>query len=131
MNKKDKRYDRKMKFYKYLAKALGLKVGDKIKYGEANFILNQNYVLHNEEKGYDVSMLDLIDDDFEILPPKKKVGELKCCDFTCDNCPLRIIDCSSVASKKIYDILEDFNKAYNDQEIYDIIKKRLDKEVEE
>ncbi len=119
-----------MKFYKYLAKALGLKVGDRIKYGEANFILNQNYVLHNEEKGYDVSMLDLIDDDFEILPPKKKVGELRCCDFTCENCPLAIINClCDKPSDSLYKVLSTINEIHQDQEIYDVIKKRLDKEV--
>ena len=122
-----------MKFtYEDLAKAMGLKVGDRIKCADNIYVLNNDYTIRNEEE-YDVYVLYLIDKDFEILPPKKKIGELKCDGFRCEKCPLRVLNHSVRHSdrEKLYDILENFNELFHDQEIYDIIKKRLDKEVED
>ena len=76
--------------------------------------------------------------DFEILPKPKRVGDLKCNEFDdCSKCPLRSI-CSiliyDVVDITFYEILEKYiksGKSSFDQEIYDFLKARLDKEVEE
>ena len=71
-------------------------------------------------------------DDWEVMEePKKKIGELGCCDIACENCPLNVLQCYSGNSKhSLYEKIE-LSKIRQDQEIYDIIKKRLDKEIEE
>lgn len=123
-----------MKFtYEDLAKAMGLKVGDRIKHNEIKYKIDDSYWLRCEITKRNISIIFLINEEFEILPPKKKVGELKCDDFQCEKCPLRSLNRSvkSSVQEELYDILEKFNEKYHDQEIYDIIKKRLDKEVEE
>ena len=71
------------------------------------------------------------------LPKKKHVGDKKCLDFKdCKDCPFKVIDCLEADDKKIhiytlYDILDIWFQLYKDQEIYEILKARLDKEVEE
>lgn len=124
-----------MKFtYEDLAKAMGLKVGDRIKWSGQIYTLNSDFYVFNEKnKSIEVRLSRLIDYDFEILPPKKKVGELRCNDFTCGTCPFNLINCDGRKSTRetLYDILKRYNVHYKDQEIYDIMKKRLDKEVEE
>lgn len=97
-----------------------------------------------------------IDLEYEILPRPKRVGDLKC-GFkkelggigSCTTCPVRII-CGHYTCKDelgagdtLYEYLETYKKKikeeyddededYNDfdQEIYDLLKARLDKEVE-
>lgn len=123
-----------MKFtYEDLAKAMELKVGDRIKCHEEKYIIDGNYWLRGEITKRNISIIFLINEEFEILPPKKKVGELKCNDLACDKCPFRPLLCpiEGLTGENLYDTLENFNEEYHDQEIYDIFKKRLDKEVEE
>ena len=74
--------------------------------------------------------------DFEILPRPKRVGELKCGELECQECPLRTIRCDKddidIKDCSLYYILESvLVGAEFDQEIYDLLKARLDKEVEE
>lgn len=67
-----------------------------------------------------------------LLPRPKRVGDLKCDDFECTDCPLKYICClcdwDFKTNNNLYNILELFN--CDDQEIYDLLKVRLDKEVE-
>ena len=60
----------------------------------------------------------------------KKVGELKCTDISCAGCPLRVISCVSAPNRTLYEML-DLSEVDTDPEIYEILKKRLDREVEE
>ena len=80
----------------------------------------------NYEIGY------ILDADFEILPRPKRVGDLKCDEFECCDCPLNYIcnlnDWGFSLSNSLYGILELFN--CDDQEIHDLLKARLDKEME-
>lgn len=68
-----------------------------------------------------------------LLPKPKRVGELKCDDFECCDCPLQYICCLNdwgfATNNNLFNILELFN--CNDQEIYDLLKTRLDKELNE
>lgn len=127
-----------------LMKAMGLKVGDRVKFLDDIWVVkyDENEVhevyLHRKYGGYDqiLWLTELIDKDIEILPQPKKVGDLQCKDFKCDNCPLKVlITCNPYngRSKKLFDNLAKWTSAYGtfDQEIYDILKARLDKEVEE
>ena len=51
-----------------------------------------------------------------------------CTDTKCYKCPLRVIDCDNFGSN-LYESLDLWFKKYNDQEIYNVIKSKLDKEV--
>ena len=123
-----------------LMKAMGLQVGDKIKYGaifgvisrdEDNEIMLEIYNQKNEYCG-DTPLYELMGREYSILPRPKRVGDLKCSDFKgCDGCPL----CSNITphygEQTLYEILKEWLDKTNDQEIYDLLKKRLDKEVED
>lgn len=129
-----------------LMKAMGLVVGDYIRIGTKE--LEKYTFLVGDEDGlmliyedYEYPICYLLDRDFEILPKPKKVGDLKCWEIGGSiNCPLRFIcDCSisndSISTKDnltLYQILKlKSDNSYQDQEIHDLLKKRLDKEVEE
>jgi hypothetical protein len=121
-----------MKFTsKDLMKAMGLAVGDTIK------LNGKTHTFTAKKDGTLICknvLKQLIDQDFEILPRPKRVGDLKCEELTCATCPLRAINCGNIATsvkKTLYEILGNFFPEYQDQEIYDLLKARLDKEVEE
>ena len=119
-----------MKFTnKDLAKAMGLKVGDRIKVSDMVFEVNGDYLLI-DEKNYTHSLLILIGKDFEIVHPKKKLGEKLCKEMVCDNCPLCKITCMYRYYKTLYEVLDNWYERFQDKELYDILKARLDKEVE-
>ena len=113
-----------------LMKAMGLQVGDTI-------ILNgKTHTFKTDKSGkllYKNVLKMLIDVDFDILPRLKRVGDLKCDDFECTDCPLQYICClcdwSFKTNNNLFNILELFN--CNDQEIHDLLKARLDKELKE
>lgn len=133
-----------MKFTsKDLMKAMGLQVGDRVEVGSLVGIIKNDsednkitVELYNENKWYGTDFLyKLVDKEIEILPRPKRVGDLKC-DKECNTCPLKIlcradmINSENVAT--LYILLEPFkDRDYFDQEIYDLLKARLDKEVEE
>lgn len=123
---------------------LGLKVGDKIRINDKpdNYIIELNECsipcVKDEYTKIRFEMTYLINRKVEILPQPKRVGNLKCSnEIGCIECPLKILcsrdllDFRFVGS--LYSILEKFKEDETcfDQEIYDILKARLDKEVEE
>lgn len=127
---------------KDLVKAMRLTVGDKIKVSfeftdEEIFEITESvqgaiYLQAINDFYSQADLGDLIDKKFEIIQRPKKIGELKCDELTCEKCPLRTINCSNVSTsveKTLYQILENFLPVYHDQEMYDLLKARLDKEV--
>ena len=125
-----------------LMKAMGLQVGDKIRINDGNiFKVISEDTIRSIESEYCTCLCYIIDHDFEILPKPKRVGDLKCWEIGGTiNCPLRFIcDCSvsnnSISTKDnltLYQILKlKSDNSYQDQEIHDLLKTRLDKEVEE
>lgn len=115
-----------------LAKAMGLKVGDRIKLenGEIAEVI-EDYDLwfeSSELKRY--GLYTISGQNFEILPRKKKVGEKLCMDFDCNKCPLFVINCNNSINSSLYEKLEQTFADVNDDELYNILKARLDKEVE-
>lgn len=125
-----------------LMKAMGLQVGDRISTITANgapTIYDINKIsgsIFYEKEGNVYSLINLIDREYEILPKPKRVGDLMCDCQSCANCPLRMIDCfdefgNDFSNMTLYEILNFKNEDNNDQEIYDLLKARLDKEVEE
>lgn len=122
-----------------LMKAMGLKVGDRVKmpFGmdEAVCKLNDNYQLCFEDVDNYLTLENLLNKEYEILPAPKRVGDLKCneikeCKLKGKKCPLTPV-CIFIG-KTPYERLEIWKESeYFDQEIYDILKNRLDKEVEE
>ena len=113
-----------------LAKILGIKIGDKIKYtnGEVADVI-KDYIL--DFKHWRIGLHILVDEDFEIVRPKKKVGEKLCDENYCDCCPLNIINyCLGLDYLRLYEILDRWYENYKDDEIYNILKSRLDKEIE-
>ena len=133
-----------------LMKAMGLQVGDRVK---VNFISNMfqetliyevvddkifvNQIHLKAVNTNDFIMIDLnylVNIDFEILPSPKRVGDLKCGEYgehNCASCPIRAICCSDEYNEEtLYSKLELSHKYAKDQEVYDLLKARLDKEVE-
>ena len=64
------------------------------------------------------------------IPKKKHVGDLQCEDVDCKDCPLYAIHCFPNPDT-LNVVLEKWLEVYGDKEIYEILKARLDKEVEE
>lgn len=118
-----------MKFTnKDLADVMGLKPGDKIKVWKTIFILNDEYKFISDN-GYPASPAIFIDEEFEILPPVKRLGDKLCMDFDCNKCPLFVINCDNSINSSLYEKLEQTFVDVNDDELYNILKTRLDKEV--
>lgn len=115
-----------------LAKSMGLKVGDKIivnwPKGNKIYKITEYYELRDQEDFY-IRLTEIINQDYEILPRKKKVGELICKEVGCTHCPLYKFMCRGNSSDDLYTILSKNYK--DDKEAYDLLKARLDKEVEE
>lgn len=114
-----------------LAKTIGIKIGNRIKFftGEIATVV-EGYQLdfpHSLRTGLHY----LIDGEFEILPPIKKVGEQFCEDLLCCKCPLWGISCGIKSRNTLYDKLNRWNENYKKKEVYDILKTRLDKEVKD
>ena len=125
-----------------LMKAMGLQVGDRVKHLGIVWTVHYNddlihcIYLHTyyDEKWHRLNLFELFDKEYEILPKPKRVGDLKCGEKSCKTCPLRMIGCRNIATSTkntLYQILEKYSKEYQDQEIYDLLKSRLDKVVQE
>lgn len=126
-----------------LMKAMGLAVGDKviIKVEEtnvideiiiekriANIVSDNNFGVGLECNTVVVPIERLINKWFEILRPMR-VGDLKCSN-DCKNCPLRsVCNFNDYQGKNLYEVFE-LTIIHDDQEIHDLLKARLDKEVQ-
>ena len=128
-----------------LMKAMGLQVGDTIKYDTDiwQLMYDENHKIYMfvllRDSSQCFAPTYLVDQDFEILPRPKRVGELTCDEqgiISCNNCPIKSI-CSLTdlgCRQTLYEFLEDYKNNHKesfDQEIYDLLKARLDKEVNE
>ena len=138
-----------MKFTsKDLMKAMGLQVGDKIKSNGVLYLVCENdededigthtiyrYYLRNINKIGMIMLEDLIGEEYEILPRPKRVGDLKCEEIdNCRKCPLHYICFIKIDQKNdMNTTLEQMLNSFtiDDQEIYNLLKARLDKEVKE
>ena len=112
-----------------LMKAMGLQVGDTI------ILDGKTHTFTTKKDGTLICknvLKQLIDQDFEILPRPKRVGDLKCEDFNeCAKCPFKYYHVAGhYKEQTLYEILKDWLNKTEDQEIYELLKKRLDKEVE-
>jgi hypothetical protein len=123
-----------------LIKAMGLSVGDKVKVTFKDDTIeeyeiikydNGNIILHDDFHGYDDHIGYLIDQEIEILPRPKRVGDTLC-KQDCSGCPLIALQCfgDETKNKPLYEVLQQTLPNYLDQEIHDLLKARLDKEVE-
>lgn len=118
-----------------LMKAMGLQIGDTIK------LNGKTHTFTTKKDGTLICknvLKQLIDQEIEILPKPKRVGDLKCKNYKCAECPLRFSKCTDCDiayqyddNATLYEILEAINVYLPDQEIYDLLKARLDKVVEE
>lgn len=130
-----------------LMKSMGLAVGNKVKVKtydnfeetfETYEVMQKagDTYLQSIDCGFIDSFAYLIDQDFEILPRPKRVGDLKC-DGKCPLCPC-IYVCNeevNAVDKTLYEVLEKGIATYTkipkklNGDIYNVIKARLDKEV--
>lgn len=117
-----------------LAKSMGVKVGDiiKVNWSKGNKIykITEYYELRDQEDFY-IRLTEIINQDYEILTPKKKLGEKLCMNFDCNKCPLFVINCDNSINSSLYEKLEQTFADVNDDELYNFLKSRLDKEIEE
>ena len=96
----------------------------------------EGYILVDPD-GYTLKFGDLVDDEFILHKPKKKVGETCCCDYMhCGDCPLCVLNCNCVAKDgrwPLYRLLNEVCSIYDmksDNPIYKAFRTELDKEVE-
>ena len=126
-----------------LMKAMGLSVGDRVMVLEQIWTVEidnefDKVFLYNQYDG-GLFLEKLLNNEYEILPRPKRVGDLKCGSFDgCDyGCPLCWICCHYDSKMRkdhnddttLYEVLQNFSFD-DDQEIHDLLKARLDKEVE-
>ena len=118
-----------------LMKTMGLQIGDKVKIvgGTSYEVVLYNDILQIkgiENQGVLLNLYSLLNVEFEILPKPKRVGDLKCVnECKCTKCPIKTI-CNGAWETTLYKILDYWKDSDNfDQEIYDLLKTRLDKEV--
>lgn len=117
-------------------KGLGVEPNEEFKikeYGNIKYSINEDLILTSFDCVTSPNifrMLLLNPEKIIKLPKKKHVGDLKCEDTECKYCPLYGIHCFPT-NDNLYNILEKWLEVYKDKEIYNIIKARLDKEVEE
>ena len=126
-----------------LMKAMKLQVGDKVKVKYETLDDQKIYETYEikqcedriylENDNYQECMEFLVDTDYDILPRPKRVGDLKCDAIGgCDHCPLSILaGCYAIELDTLYSNLKQLCDMHNDQEIYNLLKARLDKEVNE
>ena len=130
-----------------LMKAMGLQVGDRVKVKSLLTIgEDEIYTIDNtggfcllDKDGEHQNILKLMERDYELLPRPKRVGDLKCDDIPhsdCTTCPIKILclDYGDTNNQSFYEILKDYKSKsgeHFDQEIHDLLKARLDKEVKE
>lgn len=95
--------------------------------------IDEDLIIEDEEGFFRNKLLrPILTGQYKIIkqPKKKHVGDLICKELECRNCPLYSINCDTGDSySNLYKILEFHYKQFKDKEIYDLLKKRLDKEV--
>lgn len=125
-----------------LMKAMGLQVGDRIKIEKSDciYIIDDEYkMIHENGLASNFSYMSikgLIDLEVEILPRPKRVGDTLCKEciskLGCRECPIQAICKGDWDNATLYKILQYWKESDSfDQEIYDLLKARLDKEVKE
>ena len=129
-----------MKFTsKDLMTTMGLKKGDTIRIAATGLLFSEDIVCkvcsdNNaawlETKDSKISLDSLIGMEFKIISDVP--GHALCRDTDCSKCPLRMLDCTDycgdrMQDKTLYEILDYQNTFYQDKEIYDLVKARLDK----
>ena len=127
---------------KELAEFYGIKVGDNVRiyYGGSHemfkvvFHDSTNNINLTSSTGGVYSPSFIGDCKYEVIKPKKKLGETKCTDYeTCQNCPLDSLACGSFDSDSLYGTLDTtFSRPglSIDHPAYAVYKAMLDKEVE-
>lgn len=139
-----------------LLNALKLKVGDKIiaheiiyeicKDDKCGYYLNpvrgntvnETYIFRFH---FPLALDHLIDTEFEIVK-EKHIGDLTCDEIRdadkCELCPLRCLDCctspNSNVRESLYENLKAIvlsDEAFKDEDLYNFLKPRLDKKVED
>ena len=128
-----------------LMKAMGLQVGDKLKFIDVSFdnhiyqlVLENNEYLIRTDLNETLPLNKLINRGFKILPKPKKVGE-NICNGNCPTCPC-IFVCNeevNAVNKTLYEVLDEGIKTFVNlnvslkSKVYNAIKENLDKEVKE
>ena len=133
-----------------LMKAMGLQVGDRVKveyisqdmfnplekskkYVEYEVVYNEHEQSLCLENDTDIEFFaGIVNLNYEILPRPKRVGDLKC-DEKCNSCPIKIVCNIGTYNDdwSLYEVLKDTQVEFCDQEIYDLLKARLDVIVDE
>lgn len=110
---------------------LGLKRGDMIEAKGKRYIVLPNCSLYSESVRYEQNMSLLLDKEFHIVERPKCVGNMLCQEISCNECCIHSMckilrNCEDV-NKSLYEILEEMK--LTDEDIYNLLKDRLDEEV--
>lgn len=92
-------------------------------------------VLNNKEIlvvpiGHTIPVSSLIEREItKIEPTNEVIGNLVCSSITCNVCPLRWFECSGGENLTLYQKLEKLKEEHMPIEIYDVLKKNLNKSI--
>ena len=126
-----------------LLQFFGLKVGDNIKVDGYSYpfviFVKDGEIFAKRENGfswdyYNTGTLTdvLLNCDYEIITPKKKLGEMKCIEINCYECPFSTICEDGASSETLSEIFETHEKRMLElREKLNAIRTKLDKEAEE
>ena len=96
--------------------------------------INEDLIIEDEEGFFRNKLLrPILTGQYKIikLSDVQHVGDLKCRMIDCKHCPLESINCYfGIASGTLYEKLEQHYLRFQNKEIYDLLKKRLDEELE-
>ena len=127
-------------------KFLGLKVGDKIKIkdqpnreyeivsgtgNEFSLIRRESHLLGAVM--VNISLDYLLDKEYEIVEKPTKLGEMRCTEKECQECPLRMLDCllDKIGKVTLYEMLDEvceYREISKESNIYKAFKEMLDSE---
>ena len=124
-----------------LLEFFGLKVGDKVRVEDDKSVYNilkEDEVCEEYDKYKHINCWSttsfgsyLINRNYEVIKPKKKLGEMKCIEINCYECPFHTICEDGVLGKTLSEIFETHEKRMLElREKLNAIKAELDKEGE-
>lgn len=123
---------------------LGLKVGDRFKIKDEP---NREYeIVFETGNGFSLIRRELnllgtvviytsweylLDKEYEIVPKPTKLGEMRCTEKECQECPLRMLDCllDEIGKVTLYEMLDnvcEYRKISKDSDVYKAFKEMLD-----
>lgn len=129
-------------YNKMISKFFGLKEGDTIKIKKESDFLEAKVIKNGDNDALCLALMGqifasrtylsyLLDEEYEIVEKPTKLGEMRCTEKECQECPLRILDCllDEIGKVTLYEMLDnvcEYRKISKDSDVYKAFKEMLD-----